>query len=126
MKTIKPAEIKGADEPNSLGVIVITKNEEERIERCLESVRFADQIVLVDSESTDQTAAIAKRFTEEVYERPFDNFAAQKNFALSKIKTKWTLSIDADECVTEELRNEILQTISKNDVYSHYKIKRKT
>lgn len=93
---------------DKVSVTVITLNEEENIERCLKSVKsFADEIVLVDSGSKDNTVAIAKRLGARVYYRKFDDYSSQKNFAASKTKGNWIFSIDADEVVTEGLSKEI-------------------
>jgi glycosyltransferase involved in cell wall biosynthesis len=91
----------------SLGVLVITRNEEANIRRCLDSVAFADQVVVVDSESTDRTAEIARTSGAEVHVRPWPGFAAQKAFALAELRTEWVLWIDADEEVSTALRHDI-------------------
>lgn len=110
-----------------LSVIVITKNEEKRLASCLESVSFADEIIVVDSQSTDRTQEIARRFTQKVFSRPFDNFAAQKNCALEKAAHEWVLSIDADECVTPSLKEKIIKIVgSGNKEYQGYAVKRDT
>lgn len=87
-----------------LSVCIITANEEERLRPCLESVAWADEIVVVDAESTDKTALIAREFTDHVHVRPWPGFATQKNFALDQATGNWILSVDADERVTPELR----------------------
>lgn len=91
----------------SLSVVVICCNEEDRIRDCLESVRWADEIVVVDSMSTDRTIELAREFTDRVIQRPWPGYVAQKNFALEQAKSDWVLSIDADERVSPELRKEI-------------------
>ena len=90
-----------------LSVVVITKDEEECVRACLESVAWADEVVVVDAESTDKTAQIAREFTDRVYVRPWPGFAAQKNFGLEQATGDWTLSVDADEEVSRELREEV-------------------
>lgn len=90
-----------------LSVIIITKNETENIRDCLESVAWADEIIVVDSGSTDDTVAIAREFTQRVYEHDWPGFGAQKNRALGYANNDWVLSIDADERVTLELRSEM-------------------
>ncbi|MBI2161568.1 MAG: glycosyltransferase family 2 protein [Candidatus Rokubacteria bacterium] len=90
-----------------LSIVVITKDEEERVRACLESVAWADELVVVDAESTDKTAQIAREFTDHVYVRPWPGFAAQKNFGLEQATGDWTLSVDADEEVSRELREEL-------------------
>ncbi len=110
-----------------LSVTVITLNEEKDLPRALESVKkIADEIVLVDSGSTDKTVEIAKKFGAKVFERKFDNYANQKNFAAEKASGGWILSIDADEEITPELRNEIQLVISHRPLgIAAYSIPRK-
>ena len=88
----------------TLSVCIITLNEEANIARTLESVRaIADEIILVDSGSTDATVAIARRFGAKVYIEPWKGFARQKNSSLEKATSEWILSLDADEEVSSEL-----------------------
>jgi len=97
----------------NLSVILITKNEAENIRACLESVGWADEIVVVDSGSTDETVEIAREFTGKVYLHPdWPGFGPQKNRALDYATGDWVLSIDADERVTPELRGEIEHELS--------------
>jgi glycosyltransferase involved in cell wall biosynthesis len=105
----------------SLSVTVITKNEAESIEACLRSVRFADQIVVLDSGSTDDTIQIARSMGAEVSISPdWQGFGIQKNRALALANSAWVLSLDADERVTPELQAEIRATLEAPafDVYS--------
>jgi glycosyltransferase involved in cell wall biosynthesis len=88
-------------------VTVVTLNEEERLRACLESVAWADEIVIVDAESQDKTAQIAREFTDHVVVRPWPGFAEQKNFALERARGDWLLSLDADETVSAALRLEV-------------------
>ncbi len=90
-----------------LSVVVIAKNEEARLRGCLESVAWADELIVVDAESIDKTVQIAREFTDRVYVRPWPGFAAQKNFGLEQATGDWILSLDADEEVPRELREEI-------------------
>ena len=99
-----------------LSVFIITKNEEKNLSECLESVAFADEIVVIDSGSWDPTVAIAKKYTPHVFFRVFDNFGEQKNYAISKTTGDWILSVDADERITPELRLEIQQVSSRESV----------
>ncbi len=101
--------------PYSLSVIIITKNEADRIERCLQSVApIADEIIVIDSGSEDQTVSIAKKFTDHVYVMDWPGYGPQKQRALQKATCDWVLSIDADEALTPELRDEIAATLSAN------------
>lgn len=105
---------------------VITRNEEANIERCLRSLDFCDQIVVVDSGSRDKTVEIAKQHTPFVIALPWLGYAAQKNRALEFAEHAWVLSIDADEVVTPELREEIRTLFVRGPLHSAYSIPRKT
>lgn len=106
---------------NSLSVIIPAYNEETYIEDAIRSVSFANEIIVVDSFSTDDTRVKAEQMGCKVIERKFDNFSAQKNFALSAAKGDWVLFIDADERVTEKLKHEI-QHVLKNPKCNGYTI----
>lgn len=97
-----------------LSAIIITKNEEDNIGRCVKSVAFADEVIVVDAESNDQTVAIAKRLGAQTFVRPWPGYGPQKNFGASKAEGEWLLFIDADEEVTPELAEEIKKTIHEN------------
>ncbi|MAB83144.1 MAG: LPS biosynthesis protein [Phycisphaerae bacterium] len=99
----------------SLSIIIISHNEAEDIEACLESVSFADEIIVVDSESTDETRSIAAKWTEHVHVVPWKGFGPQKNHALDLATSDWVLSIDCDERVTERLRRELSTVLSETD-----------
>lgn len=96
---------------NTLSVIIPTFNEEDCLYRALYSVKFADEIILVDSFSSDKTVEIAKQFNCKVVERQFDNFSNQKNHALKFATCDWILFLDADERITYNLQHEILDSI---------------
>ena len=87
--------------------IVITRNEAANLEAALASLSFASEIVVVDSESTDATVEIARRFTEKVIVRPWPGYVAQKNFAAEQARHDWLFSLDADERVSPPLASEI-------------------
>jgi len=98
---------------NSLSAVIITLNEEAHLAACLLSVKnIADEIIIVDSGSTDKTVEIAKKFGARIYTRKFDNYANQKNFAIEKATGDWILSIDADEEISSGLSEEIKLAIS--------------
>ena len=102
----------GLSVPGGLSVAIITRDEAHRIARCLESVAFADQIVVLDSGSTDDTVAIARRLGAEVEVTPdWPGFGVQKNRALDRCRHRWVLSLDADEQVSDGLAAEILQAL---------------
>ena len=90
-----------------LSVIIITKNEAMHITQCLESVKWADEIIMLDSGSSDETVSICRQFTPHVFETDWQGFGVQKQRALNKATGDWVLSIDADEIITLELRAEI-------------------
>lgn len=100
---------------NQLSVIIITKNEAANILACLESVAWADEIIVVDSGSTDATAEICKNFGTQFYAHDWPGFGAQKNRALGYAANEWVFSIDADERVTPELRAAIEAVLRKDD-----------
>jgi glycosyltransferase involved in cell wall biosynthesis len=95
----------------SLSVSIVTLNEEERLRACLESVVWAAELVVVDAGSSDKTVAIAREFTDRVFFRAWDGYGAQKNFALGQCHGDWILSLDADERVSDALREEIEGTL---------------
>lgn len=99
-----------------LSVLVITLNEEKRLAACLESVRFADEIIVVDSGSTDRTVEIARSFTERVFHQEWLGMNGQKAFALSRASGEWILNLDADEVASPELQQEVQEVISRSRV----------
>ncbi|MBI3625842.1 MAG: glycosyltransferase family 2 protein [Candidatus Rokubacteria bacterium] len=109
----------------ALSVTVITWNEEERLRPCLESVSWADEIIVVDAESTDKTVQVAREFTDRIWVRPWPGFADQKNFALEQAAGEWVLSLDADEQVTPELRRAIEAVLDSGVAVDGYAIPRK-
>ncbi|MGH7197670.1 MAG: glycosyltransferase family 2 protein [Candidatus Omnitrophota bacterium] len=109
-----------------LSAVVIACDEEKNIGPCLSSLAFADEIVVVDSGSSDRTIERARAFTDKVYRRDFDNFSAQKNFAVGKTSFDWVLSVDADERVTPALAGEIRETVSDSPAFAAYAVKRRT
>jgi glycosyltransferase involved in cell wall biosynthesis len=108
-----------------LSVTIVAWNEEERLRPCLESVAWADEIVVVDAESRDKTVQIAREFTDRVMTRPWTGFAAQKNFAITQGTGDWVLSLDADEEASPELREEIGTTIADPQACDGYAVRRR-
>lgn len=106
---------------STLSVIIPTYNEIDYIEDAIKSVAFADEIIVIDSYSTDGTKEKAISLGCNVLERKFDNFSNQKNHAISSATSDWVLFLDGDERVTQKLRLEILSVI-KSDKHSGYKI----
>ena len=109
----------------SLSVIIIARNEAPRIEACLQSARFADEILLVDSGSTDDTVAIARQYADRVVESEWLGYGPTKQLALEHATGDWVLWLDADERVPQDLRDEITAVMDKRD-RAGYRIARKT
>lgn len=107
---------------NHLSVVIITKDEERDIGPCLESVKWADEIVVIDEFSRDQTVEICRRYTEKVFQKEWEGYARTKNFGIEKTSGQWILSLDADERVSSELRAEIKQVLEMDDSYDGYLI----
>tara|TARA_R110002126_G_scaffold291763_2_gene457119 strand:- start:16768 stop:17517 length:750 start_codon:yes stop_codon:yes gene_type:complete len=91
--------------------IIPTLNEEIHIEAAITSVGFADEIIVIDSFSTDNTVTLAEKHNVKIIKREFDDFSSQKNFAIDKAKHPWIYILDADERVTPEVKKEILQAV---------------
>lgn len=110
----------------TLSTIIITKNEEKQIKACIESVLWSNEIIVLDSGSTDHTVKICREFAPKVklFETDWPGFGKQKNRALGVATSDWVLSIDADEVVTPELAQEILQVLNHNDSVAAYQIPR--
>jgi len=110
---------------NRVSVTIIAWNEEDRLKACLESVGWADEIIVIDAESTDKTVQVAREFTDKIWVRPWPGFAAQKNFALELAEGEWILSLDADERVTQELRSRIDAIVRADGPADGYAIPRR-
>jgi glycosyltransferase involved in cell wall biosynthesis len=107
-----------------LSVIIPTYNEEETLPLCLESVAFADEILVVDSFSTDRTLEIARAHRARVVQREYGYSAQQKNWAIPQARHEWVLLVDADERVTPGLRDEIRRTLDSGPAADGYWIRR--
>jgi lipopolysaccharide heptosyltransferase II len=107
-----------------LSAVVVTFNEEKNLERCLKSLSFAGEIIIVDSKSTDNTLRIARKYTKKIYSRDFADFSFIKNFGIEKASGKWILSVDADEEVTAGLRDEILRAVDSGAGMDGYAVLR--
>ena len=108
----------------SLSVVVITRNEERKLRRCLEPVSWADEIVVIDSYSTDDTVNIAEGYTGRVFRRAWSGFADQRNFGMEQAGGDWILFLDADEYVTDGLGKRIRKLLRDGGEYDAYKIHR--
>jgi glycosyltransferase involved in cell wall biosynthesis len=113
-----------ADQVPPVTVIVITKNEAEALADALRSVSWADELIVVDAESVDDTVAIARRFTDHVHVRAWKGYVDQKNHAASLASHDWILSLDADERVTHELASEIRALLGADPPSRGYRIPR--
>lgn len=107
-----------------LSVVIITRNEAANIRDCLASVRFADEIIVVDSESTDDTVAICREMSARVIVQPFAGFGQQKNAGIDRATGEWILNLDADERAPEALRDEIRSVIASPNARDGYWIAR--
>ncbi len=109
----------------AISVCIITKNESKRIEKAVRSASFADEIVVVDSFSKDNTVEICEKLGCKVFERVFDDYSGVKNFALEKAGSEWVFFLDADEIITKGLSKEILKAVTKNPEEKAFRVKRK-
>lgn len=112
----------------SISVVVLTLNEQQNLEGCLESVRWCDDVVVLDSYSQDDTVAIAERYGARVVRRVFDDYARQRNHALAEIayRNRWLLMLDADERVPVELEREMrAATAAANEEVALFRMRRK-
>ena len=108
-----------------ISAVVLTKNEEKNIKRCLKTLKWCDEVIVVDDFSEDSTLEIARKFRVKIYQRKLNNnFSAQRNFGLRKATQKWVLFVDADEQVPPTLRTEVKREIKKGRCEGFY-LKRK-
>lgn len=109
-----------------LSVVIITKNEEDKIRECLESVKWVDEIVIVDGYSADRTVEICRQYTDKIVQNKHDgNFDKERNLGTDTASGDWVLQLDADERVTPELHRDIEKILADDNGYSAYKFKRK-
>jgi len=112
---------------HKISVIIICKNEEKRIRQCLESIKWADEIVLLDSGSTDNTLAIAREYTDKIFvNTEWQGFGHQKRLAESHASNDWVLAIDSDEVISEKLHEEIIEAIKSADEKEVFRFNRLT
>ena len=111
---------------SKLSVYVIAYNDEPNMRACLESVSgWADELIVVDSHSTDRTAAIAREFTDKVYQVEFNGFGRLRNEAVAMAAHDWVFSLDSDERMTPELKEEIRQLFERGPAADAYFVPRK-
>ncbi len=108
-----------------LSVFIIALNQEANLGPCLESAAFADEIVVVDTGSTDATVAVARRFTDRVFTTAWQGFGATKNFALDQTRGRWVFSLDTDERVPAALGEEIRAVVAADGPQAGYRVARK-
>ncbi|MFV8340226.1 glycosyltransferase family 2 protein [Flavobacterium sp. LB3P21] len=105
----------------NISVLIITLNEENQMRSLLADLDFADEIIVVDSFSTDKTEAICKSFEKVSFiQNTFENYSSQRNFAISQAKNDWILFMDADERLSPALKNEIITTVTTNKTHSAF------
>lgn len=110
-----------------ISACVISYNEEKKIEACLKSLEgLVDEIILVDSNSTDKTVEIASHYTDRIYRQPFLGYVAQKNFAVEKARYDWILSLDCDERLSAGLRWSVEAIKDRMEAFDAYAMNRKT
>jgi glycosyltransferase involved in cell wall biosynthesis len=102
-------------ENNTISVIILTKNEEAQIEDCLKTCDIFDEILIIDSNSSDNTLDIAKNYTSNIYKRDFTNFKEQREFGVNLAKSEWIFFLDADERLNESLKKTIKEFIAQSE-----------
>ena len=111
---------------NKVSAVISAYNEEKNIKDCLQSLSWADEIIVIDNSSTDKTALIAKKYTSKVYSQPNNKMLnVNKNYGFSKAKNSWILNLDADERVSPELKKEIEALFKKEIYFSGFEMPRK-
>lgn len=111
---------------HNLSIVIVTKNEEKNIKDCLKTVGWADEIIVVDMESTDRTRKIARKLGARVFVSdggPYKLIPYNKNLGFKKAKGKWIFAVDADERVSKKLGEEIMKVIKGSNIYSAYKVR---
>lgn len=105
-----------------ISVVILAKNDEKGIVECIESVKWSDEIIVIDDNSTDGTEASAKKLGALIYRRSLDDFSSQRNFGLSKASGEWVLFVDADERISDALAFEISNAIHQwtNKIQNNY------
>ena len=113
-------------ERQRLTILLLTKNEAQRLQRCLESASWADEVVIIDGQSTDGTQAIGRAFNAKVTERSFSgSFAEERNAGIDAASGDWILQMDADEVISPQLRTAIERLLEEGAPHAAFKIRRR-
>jgi glycosyltransferase involved in cell wall biosynthesis len=104
-----------------ISVAIITLNNEKIIERCLDAVKWVDEIVVLDGYSTDRTIELCRKYTDKIYQKEFENFSIERDYVLKRTSNSWILSLDADMVCTKEFCDEVRNKLvdPKKDSYRH-------
>jgi glycosyltransferase involved in cell wall biosynthesis len=124
-EAVDPTSVQEEQTRQTLSVAIVTLNEEANLARTLSTVQFADEVIVIDSGSTDRTVEIARGFDAKVFFEPWKGFARQKNAAIEKCSSTWILSLDADEELTLELQQEIRRLLRGKPAADAYMIRRR-
>jgi glycosyltransferase involved in cell wall biosynthesis len=123
--SLRSPRLNFAFEMEKISIAIITKDEERNIRACLESVKWADEVVVVDNGSTDRTVAVCQEYGARVFREDWKGYSGQKNSAIEKTRNEWVLSLDADERVSPELRREMEESLAAEPSVDGYWIPRK-
>lgn len=99
----------------NISAFIVCMNESDKIERCLKSITWCDEIVVIDSGSTDGTIDLCKKYTDKIIIRSWPGYVEQKKFGLEQCQSEWVINLDADEVVSDELKDEILLILEDNN-----------
>lgn len=110
---------------NKISAVIIAKNEEKLIGNALDSLKFCDEIIVIDNGSSDKTKKIAEKYNAKIFDTDTSDFSKMRSLGLEKASNDWILYLDADEKISDELQKNIKQTLLENPQYSAYKLKRK-
>jgi glycosyltransferase involved in cell wall biosynthesis len=125
LRSLRSPRLNFAFEMEKISIAIITKDEERNIRACLESVKWADEVVVVDNGSTDRTVAVCQEYGARVFREDWKGYSGQKNSAIEKTRNEWVLSLDADEQVSPELRREMEESLAAEPSVDGYWIPRK-
>jgi len=110
---------------NTLSVVILTRNEEANIAACLDTVKWADEIIIVDDDSEDDTVKIAKKYTDKIIINPLNgDFTKQRNMGIDNSSGDWILQMDQDERITPELKDKIIEMLDKGTGFAAFRFRR--